>query len=101
MVIPSGKAELSSTQPSVLPEVSGSCYAHAKLKRCCSQHPMPMYLCSAISRLTAWVLAGICCADTVGTHVLHCLCQKEAQDAIDPIGMAVNKFRVLAYTCRI
>ena len=47
------------------------------------------------------MLAGICCADTLGTDVLHCLCQEEAQDAIDPIGIAVNKFGVLAYTCRI
>lgn len=47
------------------------------------------------------MLAGICCADTAGTNVLHCLCQEEAQDAIDPIGIAVNKFRVLACTCRI
>lgn len=47
------------------------------------------------------LLAGICCADTLGTDVLHCLCQEEAQDAIDPIGIAVNKFGVLAYTCRI
>lgn len=40
-------------------------------------------------------------SDTLGTDVLHCLCQEEAQDAIDPIGIAVNKFGDLAYRCRI
>lgn len=59
-----------------------------------------MCVSTDIRRLTALVLARILCADTLGTDVLHCLCQKEAEDAIDPIGIALNKFGVLAYTCR-
>lgn len=59
-----------------------------------------MCVSTAIRRLTALVLAWIRCADTLGTDVLQCVCQEEAEDAIDPIGIAVNKFGVLAYTCR-
>jgi len=33
--------------------------------------------------------------------VFSTVCQEEARDTIDPIGIAVNKFRVLACTCRI
>lgn len=46
-------------------------------------------------QLTAPALLGIGCADALGAAVLHYLCQKEAQDAIDPTGIAVNKLGFL------
>lgn len=46
-------------------------------------------------------LAGICYSDALGTHVPLLYCQEEAQNAIDPIGIAVKRFRTLVYTCQI
>lgn len=48
-------------------------------------------LCAAHSSSTA----ADRCADALGAAVLHCLCQEEAQDAIDPSGIAVNKLGFL------
>lgn len=84
-------------------EVSACCWPFLlcthTLKEALQPLPWCMCLSSAVGRLTAPVLAGICASDTLGTDVPRGLCQEEAQDAIDPIGIAVNEFRVPAPTC--
>lgn len=46
-------------------------------------------------------LAGICYSDAPGTCVPLLHCQEEAQNAIDPIGIAVKRFRALVCTRQV
>lgn len=78
----------------------GTWSACAKWERCCSHCSVCVFMHRHGEAHSA-ALAGICYSDALGTHVSLLHCQEETQNAIDPIGIAVKRFRALVYTCQI